>query len=146
MDDGRAPLTKLTNSLYRCTQAYCNEVLEKYSLGSGTYPFLLTLFIKEGINQNQISKELNVDKAMSARAIKKLIALGYLKKEEDQKDSRAYKLYLTETAKTILPSVKEELRIWNEMITKDLSEQELEKTIDLLSKVLKNAISYKNKW
>jgi DNA-binding MarR family transcriptional regulator len=139
MNDERTPLTKLINGLYRCTQAYCNEALEKYRLGSGTYPFLLTLFVEEGINQNQISKELSVDKAMSARAIKKLIELGYVRKEENTYDLRAYKLYLTDAAKAIIPSVKEELHTWNEMITRDLSKQEEEKITHLLSKILKNA-------
>ena len=145
MNDRRASLVKLANMLYRCTQAYTNEVLKKYRLGSGNYPFLMILFKNEGINQNQISRELNVDKAMSARVIKNLIELGYLMKEEDPEDSRAFKLYLTEAAKAIIPDIKKELRIWNETITKDLSENEKDKIIDLLSMVLKNAKNCRNK-
>ncbi len=146
MGDGRTPLTKLINRLYRCTQSYANEVLAKYGLGSGTYPFLLTLAIKEGINQNQISRELNIDKAMSARAIKRLIQMGYIKKEGDKDDTRAFKLFLTDKARAVIPEVKEELRKWNERITKDLSEAEKNEVLNLLGKILENAQSCSNKW
>lgn len=146
MKDGKPALTKLANNLYRCTQAYANEVLAKYKLSSGTYPYLLTLYGNEGINQNQISKELNIDKAMSARAIKKLIELGYLQKKEDHEDSRAYKLYLTESGKKIIPAVKGELHRWNEMITEGLTPQEEEQMKDLLNKVLENAERGRNNY
>ncbi|WHH57851.1 MarR family transcriptional regulator [Petroclostridium sp. X23] len=143
MKEGKPPLTKLANNLYRCTQAYANEALAKYKLSSGTYPYLLTLYEKEGINQNQISKELNIDKAMSARAIKRLIELEYLIKEEDHEDSRAYRLFLTEKGKAIVPLVKKELYRWNAVIAKGLSAQEEEAVINLLSKVLENAQRYR---
>jgi len=146
MTSGKPSLTKLANNLYRCTQAYTNMALSKYQLSSGTYPFLLTLYVKEGISQNQISRELNIDKAMSARAIQKLSKLGYLKKEGNNDDSRAYKLFLTDMGKELVPLVKEELLRWNEIITKDLEEDEEEKIIDILSKVLENAIKCKIKY
>ena len=145
MNDGKMPLSRMTGGIYRSTQAYTNEILAKYELGSGTYPFLLTLGVKEGINQNQISRELDINKAMSARAIKRLIGLGYITKEEDREDSRAFKLYLTEKAKVILPVLREELRKWNDIITRNLSEREKETVIDLLSIVLKDTKSYRKK-
>jgi DNA-binding MarR family transcriptional regulator len=143
MPEERKPLTMLTGIIYRSTQAYTNEVLGKFNLGSGTYLYLLTLFRKEGINQNQISKELVVDKALSARAIKKLIDLEYIRKEADPEDSRAYKLYLTEKAKKIIPDIKMELNKWNDMITQSLSEQEKDNIIDLLSIVLRDTKNYR---
>jgi DNA-binding MarR family transcriptional regulator len=145
MPEERIPIAKLTGSIYRSTQAYTNEVLGKFNLGSGTYPYLLTLYCKEGINQNQISKELDVDKAMSARAIKKLIDLEYIRKEADYEDSRAYKLFLTEKAKMIIPDIKMELKKWNDIITQNLSEQEKDNIIDLLSIVLRDTKNYRNK-
>lgn len=132
-------ITRLTNMIYRCTQSHTNEVLKEFQLGSGTYPFLLMLNGNEGINQNQISRELNVDKAMSARTVKQLTALGYIKKEVDREDSRAYNLFLTDKAKAVIPKLKEELRVWNESITASMSEEEKRSLTELLGKVLENA-------
>lgn len=145
MRGDRPSLIKLTNYIYRYNQSYADEVLNKFHLSSGTYPFLLMLNKNEGISQNQISKEINVDKAMSARAIKRLIELGYIKKEVDEKDARACKLYLTDNAKAIIPDIRFELDKWVNIITEGLTQEDRETLIDLLEKVMINARSNKNK-
>lgn len=145
MQEKRIPLGKLTGGIYRSTQAYTNEVLAKYNLGGGTYPYLLMLYNNEGINQNQISKDLDVDKAMSTRSIKKLIDLGYVRKEIDPEDSRAYKLFLTNEAKLIIPDIKKELKKWNDIMTQSLSEQEKDELIEKLSIVLRDTKNFRNK-
>lgn len=131
-------LIKLNNKIFRTTQVYLDKVLKKYELSSGSYPYLLVLNENEGISQNKISKELGFDKAMSARTITKLIKLGYLDRKEDEADSRAYKLYLTEKAKIIIPNVLKEIHKLVGLITKDLSEKEKVITIDSLNKILNN--------
>lgn len=143
MNSSKHTLGSYANLISRYTQAYANEVLAKYKLSSGTFPYLLVLDRKEGINQNEISKELNIDKSMSARAIRKLIKLKYVTKNEDNADSRAFKLYLTKKGKEVIPALKEELRCWNKFLTQGFSEEEEEKLVDLLSRVLDNASKYK---
>ena len=92
-------------------------------MSSGSYPYLLILRGNEGISQNKISSELGYDKSMSARTITKLIKLGYLDRKKDEGDSRAYKLYLTEKAKIIIPKVLEEIHKLVYLITVDLNEE-----------------------
>jgi DNA-binding MarR family transcriptional regulator len=131
-------LIKLNNKIFRITQGYLDKVLKKYELSSGSYPYLLILRENEGISQNQISKELGYDKAMSARTITKLINLGYLNRKEDEVDSRAYRLYLTESAKAVIPRILEEIEKLVDFITEDLNEEEKVITIESLYKVLNN--------
>jgi len=145
MRKGRPSLIKFTNTLYRITQAYSDEALKKYELSSGTYPFLMKLNEKEGISQNQISKELSVDKAMSARSISKLIDLGYIRKENDETDSRAYKLYLTDKAKEIIPDIQDIINNWIDFITEDFEEEEKDQIVRLAEKALNNAKRFKEK-
>jgi len=145
MRKGRPSLIKFTNTLYRITQAYTDEALKKYDLSNGTYPFLMKLNEKEGISQNQISKELSVDKAMSARSISKLIDLGYIRKENDETDSRAYKLYLTDKAKEIIPDIKNIIYNWIDFITEDFEEEEKDQIVRLAEKALNNAKRFKEK-
>lgn len=139
MQEENSALIKYVNTISRITQSYTDEAMAKLNLTSGTYPFLLVLYKKEGINQNEISRELNVDKAMSARSIKKLIDLQYIEKKEDEKDSRAYKLYLTEKGGAIVPEIKKEIQQWIKIITKDLSKDEAVLLEELLSRVLGKA-------
>lgn len=144
MKDKRPSLIKLINILYRCTQAHTDEVLEKFQLSSGTYPFILALKENEGICQNQICRDLNVDKAMSARSIKKLIELGYITKEENTEDSRAYKLYLTEKAKKIIPEIISELQHWIDTITEGIPKEETDIAINVLGKALYSAKAHRH--
>lgn len=145
MSEENRSLIKFVNTISRITQSYTDEVMVKLNLTSGTYPFLLVLYRKEGINQNEISRELNVDKAMSARSIKKLIDLEYIEKKEDDKDSRAYKLYLTEKGRAIVPEIKKEIQQWIKIITKDFSKDEEALLEEMLSKVLSNSKKHKEK-
>ena len=131
-------LIKLNNKIFRTTQVYLDKALKKFELSSGSYPYLMILRKNEGISQNQISKELGYDKAMSARMITKLINIGYLDKKKDETDSRAYKLYLTEKATAVIPKVGEEIRQLIDLITQGLNPPEKAITVDSLSKILSN--------
>ncbi|WP_253205495.1 MarR family winged helix-turn-helix transcriptional regulator [Clostridium estertheticum] len=129
-------LLKLNNQILRSTQVHLDKMLKEYDLSSGSYPYLLMLRGNEGISQNKISEEIGCDKAMSARTITKLIDLGYIVRNKDEDDSRAYKLYLTQKAKVIIPKVLYKIHKLVELITKDLNEEEKRTTINSLSKVL----------
>ncbi|MBK1809389.1 MarR family transcriptional regulator [Clostridium sp. YIM B02505] len=143
MDESKTSLIKLVNKLYRFTQAQLDVSLEKFNLTSGMYPYILILHNHEGISQNCISKKLNVDKAMSARTIKRLIELDYIRKEVDQEDSRAYRLFLTEKSRKIIPEIKQEIQNWIDIISLGSSDEDVDKVILFLNNALKNAKNYK---
>ncbi|APQ96722.1 MarR family winged helix-turn-helix transcriptional regulator [Clostridium botulinum] len=126
-------LNKYIAMIDRASQCYLDEALKKYELSSGTYPFILVLYDNEGINQNALSEYVKVDKALSARAIKKLIELGYVEKIINSKDVRAYKLYLTEKAKAVVPEIRKASDGWLHIITNGLTEEEKE-TVECLLK------------
>lgn len=137
-------LTKYVAMVYRASQGYLDEVLKKYELSSGTYPFLLALNDNEGISQNALSEYVKVDKALSARAVKKLIELGFVEKIINSKDSRAYKLYLTNNAKVIVPKVMNELDDWLGIITKGLTEEQKETAEYLLESMYMNIKEFRH--
>jgi Transcriptional regulators len=145
MDNKIRPLLKLTNSIYRCTQVYIDKKFEKFNLTIGTYPYILVLNKNGGISQNEISRELNVDKAMSARTVKKLIELGYIRKEENQEDTRAYKLYITDKAKNIIPELIEILDGWADILVQGNDKETIETSLDFLESVLENGKRYRKK-
>ncbi len=125
----------LNSKIFRNIQIYLDKVLKKYELSSGSFPYLFTLEKNEGISQNKISKEIGNDKAMSARTITKLIELDYVYKKQDERDSRAYKLYLTEKAKELIPKIHEEIQAVVNLVTEDLTEEEMLITMRSLKKI-----------
>jgi len=144
MDNKAKKLTMLNGGIYRCTQQYLEKELKKFTLSIGTYPFLLALNRNEGVCQNKISNELNVDKAMATRNVRKLIELGYIRKEQNTEDARAYKLYVTSKGKEVIPEVIEIIRKWIEILVQGTSEEKIEESIEFLERVLKNGKECKN--
>jgi len=136
---------KLNSKIFRNIQVFMDSVLEKYDLSSGSCPYLFILDKNEGISQNKISKEIGNDKAMSTRTIKKLIELDYVLKKEDERDSRAYKLYLTTKAKAVIPKMHQEIQALVNLITQDLSEKEKAITMKSLIKIFNNTQRLKDK-
>lgn len=136
-------LIRLTNNIYRCTQVYIDKKLKDFNLTTGTYPYLLVLNKYPGISQNQISRELNVDKSMSARSIRRLMELGYIRKKENQEDTRAYKLYITDKAKYIIPEIFDVKEQWIDILVAGSNEEQTINSIKFLQRALKNAKKYR---
>ena len=131
-------LLKLNNKIFRYTQIYLDKVLKEFDLSSGSYPYLLILKEKDGINQNRISEELGYDKAMTTRTLAKLINIGYLDRIKDDDDYRANKIYLTEKGKDVCVKILAKLHELDQLITTDLNEEEKATTIESLNKILCN--------
>jgi len=129
----------LNSKIFRSTQGYLDRVLKKYELSSGSVPYIFTLEKNEGISQNKLSKEIGNDKAMSARTITKLIEIDFVYKKQDERDSRAYNLYLTEKAKELIPKIREDIKTIVDMVTEDLTEEEKNITTKSLKKILGRA-------
>ena len=126
----------LNSKIFRSTQNYLDRILKKYELSSGSIPYIFTLEKNEGISQNKISKEIGNDKAMSARTITKLIELDFVHKTQDERDSRAYNLYLTAKAKELLPKIRKEIQDVVNLVTEDLTEEDKLITTKSLKKIL----------
>lgn len=117
------------------THAHMGAVLKEYGLSGGSYPYLLELQGNEGIHGEDLSKLLGVDKAMSARTIKKLVQAGYIEKIPDEADSRANKLFLTEKARFCIPIITSGTEEWIDYLTQNLEEAEKELLFRLLAKI-----------
>lgn len=125
--------------LYRLGQSYIGKRLEQYNIGSGQYIFLLILYRHSGISQEELSSHLRIDKATTAKAVKKLETLGYVERRADPKDKRAYELYITDKAEEIRPQVQAAMKSWRNLLTTGLDENEIKVANTLLAKMTENA-------
>lgn len=138
-------LIKQVNQLSRITQMVMDEELMDLNITSGTYSILLCLSNNEGISQNDISRNLHVDKAGAARSLDKLEGLGFIKREEDKNDHRIKKVFLTDKAKETVPLIRGSIEKWYEVITNDMNENEKQNLEIVMDKILCNAREYKDK-
>lgn len=126
------------SAIYRHLQMLITARLAPYRIGSGQYIFLMTIAHKEAISQKALSEELLIDKTTTAKAIAKLEAEGYLRRETDPGDGRFNLLYLTEAGRALVPKVQEVL---NDLIGKSkagMDDNEYEQLLKLLKKILQN--------
>jgi DNA-binding MarR family transcriptional regulator len=132
--------------LYRYGQSYVSKKLETYNIGSGQYVLLLTLFRNKGVSQEELSEYLKIDKATTAKSIKKLEEDGYISRDIDLDDKRAYKVFLTQKGLDIIPIVQEAIKSWENILAMDLSENENILVEQLLNKMAKNAYDAKENY
>jgi len=133
-------LGKWISILYRYGQINMSEQFQKYNIGNGQhYMFLIPLFHNDSITQEQLTLNLNVDKATTARAVKKLEQEGYITRIIDDSDKRAYRLCLTNKAINIRPDIIEILTNWRSTLTKGFTEEEKAQALTLLERMSFNA-------
>jgi len=120
--------------IYRSNLAYMVKELEEYRIGSGQFDFLMVLYHKDGISQESLAKILKVSKASSTRALQSLEKEGYVYRQRDENDHRAYKVYLTEKGKEIRNVVLEKLISFVDTLLSDFTPEEKEIFRQLIQK------------
>lgn len=131
----REPIGRYISQIYRKGNSFITKELSQYGIGSGQIMFLNQLYKKDGISQEELSENLNIDKGTTCRAIKKLEEEKFLIREKDEHDKRAYKLYLTDKSKEMKDSVYGVLKEWEKTIAKNLSEEEVDTLLSILKKI-----------
>lgn len=142
MSNDENSIGKWISILNRHSHAYITKHLKEYNIGSGQYVFIVTLYKNNGISQDKLSELLNIDKGTTAKAIKKLEEEGYVRREVDPDDRRAYKLYATEKALAIEPVICEVLKDANKILSIGFTDEDKAITRKLLEKMSENAVKY----
>ncbi|HET8688894.1 MAG TPA: MarR family transcriptional regulator [Methanosarcina sp.] len=112
--------------IYRSHLACMAKELEAYRIGSGQFDFLMVLYRKDGISQETLAKTLKVSKATSTRAIKNLEKEGYVYRQRDENDLRAYRVYLTEKGQEVRNVILEKLSLFVDTLLSDFTPDERE--------------------
>ncbi|WFD10800.1 MarR family winged helix-turn-helix transcriptional regulator [Tepidibacter hydrothermalis] len=140
--EDRHIIGKSISILHRYGQIFINGEFKELSIGKGQYMILICLFYHDGITQDDVTKKIKIDKANVARGVKKLEENGYVIRQVDPDDKRAYRLHLTEKAIKVKPYIYESLAKWMDIITDGISADEIEQFINTITKLTINACEY----
>ncbi|MGL5347901.1 MAG: MarR family winged helix-turn-helix transcriptional regulator [Peptostreptococcaceae bacterium] len=135
----KEPIGKFVSQIYRKGNSFITRELSQYGIGFGQVMFLLQLYRKDGISQEEITENLNIDKATTCRAIKKLQDEGFVTREKDEEDKRAYKVYLTDKSKNLKDNIYGVLEEWDNILSINITEEERENLINTLKKICINS-------
>lgn len=138
-------VSRLLSCLYRHTQMYFDQRLKSYDIGYGALAFLMMLYHHDGIHQEEISRKLHIDKATTARAIHKLETGGYIRREPDIADRRAYRIFVMDKALRLKPELHEFSKEWTQQLMADFSVEEQAQAFILLDKMAVNARAFRSR-
>lgn len=128
----KSKLGKNISFLYRKSQVYINEQLKEYNIVSSEYMYIMATPLEEKVSLTYLSNELAVDPALTTKVVNKLVEKGFMLKERDEQDKRAFKVSLTESGRDIKPKLHEVVNEWTKIMTKNISDEH----IFLLSQIL----------
>lgn len=131
---------KYIGEFHRYSCMYFGKKFSKFGIGSGQYLFLLNLYNSNGITQEELTEKVKLDKATTARAIKKLEDMGYVKRVKKESDRRAYRLEITEKAEKIQEEVYSIMDEWEAKIRSCFTNEESQELARLLNKLSKSSL------
>lgn len=130
--------------LYRQFQIYINNNTKELQISASEYIFLMEMYKNDNMSQEQLSKNLIIDKSATARAIKSLEEKEYIIRKKDDNDKRTNRIKLTKKGIEIKDRLSNLLEEWNNEITSDIDKNLLNTVIDTINKMSIKAIE-KNK-
>lgn len=142
MEEKRNSIGRWISLLYRYGQMYAGERLKDSGIGKGQYIFLNALYKQDGINQEELSDYLKIDKGTTAKALKKLEAEGFVRRTVSNDDRRSYQVFLTEKAASVKDAVRSTLISWRNILTDGFTEEEKELALELLERMGNNAAKF----
>lgn len=95
----------------------------------------------DGISHDTLTERVSVDKATTTRAIKKLEIAGYVRLELNKNDKRKYHIFLTDKAKELKDEIFQVYYLWEELLVKSLSEEEIENLLCTFKKMYENGLN-----
>lgn len=134
-------LMRSISRTHRCCNRYYNETLSGDGISGNQYIYIFQVCRHPGISQDALTQRLAVNKSSVTRQLATLEQNGFVTRHPAPEDKRSLLVYPTEKAQALYPKVLEGMRRWNRLLLEDLSPQEQELLMDLISRVEKKAIA-----
>ena len=125
---------RLIGLLYRKGQIFWTRALKEQKIGAAEYPVLLRLYRGDGLTQEEITRDLSVDKSAVTRVIQTLLDKGLVERRKDEKDRRCNRIFLTSLANAQRENIKQIQLQWNQILQQQMSEEEQKLFFLLLEK------------
>jgi DNA-binding MarR family transcriptional regulator len=130
----------------RCTSTKIKRVMEnldsikRLDNISGTNGFIIVFIYKskEDVYQKDIEKEFGITRSTASNIISLMEKKNLIIREKVDDDARLKKLSLTEEAKNYARDVLNDLKLFEDKITKDIKDDDLDTFISVLEKIENN--------
>lgn len=117
----KLPTNPYISLIYRKHAKYLNDIIKEDNLSFGLYPFLIEIYKHNGISQEDLAKSFYLNESTVTRNLDKLEKRGFIKKTPEK---RKKIVTITDEGALIAQKVMNYDEKWDEMIKKDLSDEE----------------------
>lgn len=130
---------KMLNNISRSQAIYRHSKVSATDLQPAHYAFVLAVCHKPGRSQEELAKELCINKSTVARALNTLEEKGYILREELPRDRRQFSVYPTEKMKAVLPELRQASLEWMNLLSEGIPQEELDVFDSVLNRMQSRA-------
>lgn len=117
---------KMLNNISRSQAVYRHNKISADDLQTTHYAFVLAICREPGRSQEELAKELCLNKSTVARNLNCLEEKGYITRNALPMDKRQFSVYPTEKMLAVLPEIKSASGEWMSLLSEGISKEELE--------------------
>jgi len=129
--------------IHRYGHSYLEKQCGALDISHGHVAFLVGLYYRDDLSQEELSEARGLDKTTTARAIKKLLERGYVSISPDPADKRIHRLHLTAKGRDAAPKIIEFLKRWTAILSQGFSRDEKKILLGSLKRMAENAQAFK---
>lgn len=126
-------------AIARCGRQYRDEAMAPFGLRGCHVGYLTRICANPGVCQDQLAKQMLLNKSNVARQAAVLEEQGFITRVPSDTDKRMLLLYPTEKAQQLLPKLQEIIAGWDSIISRDMTQEELQTLTRLLGRMRSNA-------
>lgn len=116
---------KMLNNVSRSQAIYRHSKISADDLQTTHYAFVLAICREPGRSQEELAKELCLNKSTVARNLNCLEEKGYITRTSLPSDKRQFSVYPTDKMLAVLPEIKSASAEWMTLLSEGISEEEL---------------------
>lgn len=135
------PINKTISIIERSNILFRNEAFKHMNLRGYQASYLLEITRHPGLSQEELTRNMHIDKSNVARGLIHLSESGYIERIQDEHDLRSLRLYPSESGKILALEIKRILHKQRDYILQDFSDEELVKFLEYLEKLKERALS-----
>ena len=129
----------MLNNISRSQAVYRTHRISADDLQTGHYAFVLTICRKPGRSQEELARQLCVNKSTVTRNLNYLEENGYISRNSLPNDKRQFSVYPTEKMLAILPELKQASAEWTALMSEGIPQEELDTFHSVLQRMQEKA-------
>ena len=131
----------LIHDVARLLRVLYDRQMSSIGLTRSQWWLLTYLFFKDGINQSELAILMDMEKAPLSRLLDRMEKKGWVIRKNESKDRRTKNIYLSETIKPLISSMRDKAADYRSESLSILTDKERNKLKDILQILKKDLTS-----